>query len=476
MVRFVAIASVATAVVSALRTHHYGKPLADAISIMRAEMCAHQAEDSGEYPDCLKFMTTCCNPGPDGKIDGSAGEISTGEGFCADFFNRGAAGAVAAGAAPGAAPAAAAAAAPSGAGHSGKLGHKDVVAFDISAAGSPAVVGMYVIHGVHDGFTRYVQAGGQHEVIHVAGFWMIHRIGSHKVCYAVKSDKRTPPQDMWEGGPDSDCGEHPMPRLAMRSGAGRPTVGDTVTVVRCQMQDENHCSYVGRTGVITHDFHDEQPFQIASLGGEYFSEGEVVMGQRRACRSFDGTWLNEMDSKARDETVAEDALDDTDFRVSIDCKTCFMTLNGYKLTGQLSEGGLYIVWNNGFSWTRHVDGEIFPRVVNMTFADIVLQGPLPYGFDDLLAHAVSAAVRGVRPQDVKVLSRKRWELENTGHGVRAAGKIVVRFSAPAEAMMDIHKQTADMHSKLASGVLRKYLVDRSKYHHVNTINAEFSAH
>lgn len=63
-------------------------PLMDGISAMRAEMCAHQKSGvSDEHDECLEFMTGACNPGPDMLMNGTPGEVSTGKGFCTEFFN-----------------------------------------------------------------------------------------------------------------------------------------------------------------------------------------------------------------------------------------------------------------------------------------------------------------------------------------------------------------------------------------------------
>jgi len=57
------------------------------VNEMRAEMCAHQAFGiSDEYDECLEFMTGACNPGPDMLMNGDPGEITTGKGYCTNFF------------------------------------------------------------------------------------------------------------------------------------------------------------------------------------------------------------------------------------------------------------------------------------------------------------------------------------------------------------------------------------------------------
>lgn len=76
----------ASALLQSNATGH-GKPLIDKINFFRCEMCAHQCPDSGAYPKCKDFMTKICNPGEDGKMDGSPGERTTGQGWCTEFFN-----------------------------------------------------------------------------------------------------------------------------------------------------------------------------------------------------------------------------------------------------------------------------------------------------------------------------------------------------------------------------------------------------
>lgn len=66
---------------------HGEKPLIGSINAFRCEMCSHQCPDSGAYPKCKKFMTKMCKPGPDGEMDGTAGERTSGKGYCVTFFN-----------------------------------------------------------------------------------------------------------------------------------------------------------------------------------------------------------------------------------------------------------------------------------------------------------------------------------------------------------------------------------------------------
>lgn len=59
----------------------------DMINEMRAEKCSTRNFGvSDEYDECLKFMTGACNPGLDMLMNGSPGEITTGKGYCTNFF------------------------------------------------------------------------------------------------------------------------------------------------------------------------------------------------------------------------------------------------------------------------------------------------------------------------------------------------------------------------------------------------------
>lgn len=56
---------------------------------IRAEACARQKfVVSDEYDECLHFMTEACNPGPDMLMNGDPDEVSTGKGYCTDFFSN----------------------------------------------------------------------------------------------------------------------------------------------------------------------------------------------------------------------------------------------------------------------------------------------------------------------------------------------------------------------------------------------------
>eukprot|EP00397_Hematodinium_sp_SG-2012_P049112 GEMP01056513.1.p2 GENE.GEMP01056513.1~~GEMP01056513.1.p2 ORF type:complete len:259 (+),score=71.19 GEMP01056513.1:195-971(+) len=68
-------------------------PVMGSINKFRAQQCAERP-DPWEHEDCMEFMKEICNPGGnDGtqgerpQMDGEAGEISSGEGFCKKFFN-----------------------------------------------------------------------------------------------------------------------------------------------------------------------------------------------------------------------------------------------------------------------------------------------------------------------------------------------------------------------------------------------------
>lgn len=62
----------------------------DAITGFRAEVCAKMKEEHGKkfesYDECLKFMKGACKPGKDKAMDGDRKEITSGKGFCEEFF------------------------------------------------------------------------------------------------------------------------------------------------------------------------------------------------------------------------------------------------------------------------------------------------------------------------------------------------------------------------------------------------------
>lgn len=66
------------------------KRLMDAINKFRAEICAKMKQEHKEefdtFEKCKKFMDKACRPGKDDKMDGDKKEISSGEGYCKEYF------------------------------------------------------------------------------------------------------------------------------------------------------------------------------------------------------------------------------------------------------------------------------------------------------------------------------------------------------------------------------------------------------
>jgi len=67
-----------------------GPRVMDMINAFRAEICAklHKRwdQDFKTYKNCWDFMKKACNPGKDRLMDGDPGEISSGKGFCEEYF------------------------------------------------------------------------------------------------------------------------------------------------------------------------------------------------------------------------------------------------------------------------------------------------------------------------------------------------------------------------------------------------------
>jgi len=67
------------------------KPM-DMINKFRAEVCAKLKDEHGKnfesYTECMKFMEDACHPGKDHKMDGDGKEITSGEGFCQEYFKE----------------------------------------------------------------------------------------------------------------------------------------------------------------------------------------------------------------------------------------------------------------------------------------------------------------------------------------------------------------------------------------------------
>jgi hypothetical protein len=68
------------------------KKLMNAINRFRAEICYRMKMeagiDFGTYDKCHEFMKKACNPGPDGVMDGDKHEISSGQGYCTEYFHE----------------------------------------------------------------------------------------------------------------------------------------------------------------------------------------------------------------------------------------------------------------------------------------------------------------------------------------------------------------------------------------------------
>lgn len=64
--------------------------LMDAISQFRAEVCAQMKDEHGKkfatFKDCQKFMNDACNPGKDKRMDGDGHEVTSGKGYCEEYF------------------------------------------------------------------------------------------------------------------------------------------------------------------------------------------------------------------------------------------------------------------------------------------------------------------------------------------------------------------------------------------------------
>lgn len=62
----------------------------DAISQFRAQICADMKDEHGvkfeSYEACRLFMEDACKPGRDGQMDGDGKEITSGHGYCTEYF------------------------------------------------------------------------------------------------------------------------------------------------------------------------------------------------------------------------------------------------------------------------------------------------------------------------------------------------------------------------------------------------------
>lgn len=66
------------------------KRMMNAINKFRAEICyrmkVENGVDFGTFENCEKFMRKACRPGGDDSMDGDRKEITSGEGYCREFF------------------------------------------------------------------------------------------------------------------------------------------------------------------------------------------------------------------------------------------------------------------------------------------------------------------------------------------------------------------------------------------------------
>merc|ERR1719482_1758258 len=62
----------------------------DAISKFRAEICYKMKVEHGiefeSFEACNKFMDDACKPGKDKRMDGDRKEVTSGEGYCEEYF------------------------------------------------------------------------------------------------------------------------------------------------------------------------------------------------------------------------------------------------------------------------------------------------------------------------------------------------------------------------------------------------------
>lgn len=89
--------SVADQARTMMTTHSWrGKPkedkrkVMDTVSAFRAEICAKMEKSHGKkfasYDECAAFMKKVCNPGKDGVMDHDPTEVTSGKGYCAQYF------------------------------------------------------------------------------------------------------------------------------------------------------------------------------------------------------------------------------------------------------------------------------------------------------------------------------------------------------------------------------------------------------
>jgi len=67
-----------------------GQRTMDAIKKFRAEICYKMKKEHGiefaSFEACEKFMNDACEPGKDKKMDGDRKEVTSGEGYCQEYF------------------------------------------------------------------------------------------------------------------------------------------------------------------------------------------------------------------------------------------------------------------------------------------------------------------------------------------------------------------------------------------------------
>merc|ERR1712151_395503 len=85
-------------------------------------------------------------------------------------------------------------------------------------------------------------------------------------------------------------------------------------------------------------------------------------------------------------------------------------------------------------------------------SELEVNGPLPADFNDRFAKEVAKAT-GCKPEDVKVL--------NTSQVKGEAGIDEIVFEAPPDIIKAVEEQAADPDSKLATGPLRIFLIEKA---------------
>merc|ERR1712039_946730 len=89
--------------------------------------------------------------------------------------------------------------------------------------------------------------------------------------------------------------------------------------------------------------------------------------------------------------------------------------------------------------------------VKMMKGELSVNGPLPADFGDRFAKEVAKAT-GCKPEDVRVL--------NTSMVPGETGIDEIIFEAPVDVIKAVEEQAADPNSKLATGPLRLFLIDK----------------